>query len=267
MEKNKIKNDCPIGFFDSGVGGLSVYSRFRKLLPNENLMYFADLKNMPYGDKTKDELISFARNILDFYKEKQVKAVVIACNTSSALAYETIKPEYDFNIYPIIQSCAKLLAKENIERLGVFATEGTVKSSAYKNEILKYNPTVEVKEIACPSWVNYVENNVDLSIVKEDIRSKISEMKEFLPQKIVLGCTHYPYLLDILKLYEDKDIFIDPAEIFVKYIRSDLNELGLLNNSGGSEEFFVSEKPNEFVKNAKLFYTINDLPSVINFLK
>ena len=86
---NHNLNNNPVGFFDSGVGGLSVYSRFKKLLPNENPLYYGDLANLPYGNKSKAELIGFARNILDFYKAKNVKAVVIACNTSSAQAYET----------------------------------------------------------------------------------------------------------------------------------------------------------------------------------
>ena len=105
-----MKNNAPIGFFDSGVGGLSVYARFREILPNENTIYFGDLKNLPYGNKSQTELISFARNILDFFKTKGVKAVIIACNTSSALAYDAIKNDYDFKIYPIIQSCSKVIA-------------------------------------------------------------------------------------------------------------------------------------------------------------
>ena len=100
-----LKNS-PIGFFDSGVGGLSVFARFKNVLPYENTIYFGDLKNLPYGNKSKDELVVITKNILDFFKTKNVKAVVIACNTSSALAYEQIKDCYDFEIFPIIQSCA-----------------------------------------------------------------------------------------------------------------------------------------------------------------
>ena len=101
--------NSPIGFFDSGVGGLSVYARLKKLLPLEDTIYFGDLKNLPYGNKSKEELVYFAANILDFFKTKNVKAVAIACNTSSALAYDSIKNNYDFKIYPIIQSCAKVI--------------------------------------------------------------------------------------------------------------------------------------------------------------
>ena len=144
-----MKNDSPIGFFDSGVGGLSVYARFREQLPSENTIYYGDLKNLPYGNKTKEQLIGYTRNIMDFFKSKNVKAVVIACNTSSALAYETIKNEYDFKIYPIIQSSVKLISELGLNRIGVFATQGTVNSGAYSRELLKYNPNLQVLEIAC----------------------------------------------------------------------------------------------------------------------
>ena len=186
-------NNNPIGFFDSGVGGLSVLARFKEILPNENTIYFGDLKNLPYGNKSKDELIGFAKNILDFFKSKNVKAVTIACNTSSALAYDAIKDDYDFKIYPIIQSCAKVISSMDLKRIGVFATQATVNSSAYKRELLNYNNNLEIKEIACPNWVNIVEG-VDNIDIKSDIKLHISEMLEFKPDKIILGCTHYFFI-------------------------------------------------------------------------
>lgn len=255
--------NSPIGFFDSGVGGLSVFSRFRTLLPHENTIYFGDLKNLPYGNKTKDELVGFARNILDFFKSKNVKAVVIACNTSSALAYNTIKDEYDFKIYPIIQTCAELISSLNVSRVGVFATEATVKSGAYKSEITGYNSNIEVKEIACPNWVGIVEgvSGVD---AEADIKSHVTEMLQFAPDKIILGCTHYPYLLELLEKYVPKDKFIDPAGIFAVYIKEDLRRQNLLTPSiyNGKEEFYVSANPDAFKKNSKLFYDLRALPVV-----
>ena len=253
-----MRKDLPVGFFDSGVGGLSVYARFRNILPNENTIYYGDLKNLPYGNKSKEELIGFARTILNIFKSKNVKAVVIACNTSSALAYEEIKNDYDFKIFPIIQSCAQVISKMDLKRLGVFATVGTVNSGAYKKEINKYNNAIEIKEIACPNWVSIVEGlykDGDL-----DIKAHLDEMLEFMPDKIVLGCTHYPYLLDKLSQYLPKEKFIDPAEIFVEYIKENLE----LNNSNqiGSEEFYVSAFPEIFVKNAKLFYDVKKMPVI-----
>ena len=263
---NKIINNKPIGFFDSGVGGLSVLARFRKLLPNENVVYFGDTLHLPYGNKSKEELIGYARNILDFMQTKEVKAVVIACNTSSAQAYDTIKDIYTFDIYPIIQTCAKAIAVNNYKRIGVFATEATINSGKYAEELKKYNLNIEVKEMASKNWVGIVEKTSknlesDIALIKDEI----AEMLEFRPDKIILGCTHYPYLMDEFVKYAPKELFLDPAEIFVKYVKHDLGIKNLLNNSNsvGKDEFYVSSAPEQFVKNAKIFYEIKELPQII----
>ena len=263
-----IKNTLPIGFFDSGVGGLSVLSRFRKLLPNENVVYYGDTIHLPYGNKSQEELVGYAKNILNFMQTKNVKAVVIACNTSSAQAYDTIKNvyPYPFNIYPIIQTCAKGLGVNNYKRLGVFATEATVKSGKYTEELKKHNLNIQVKEMASKNWVGIVEGvGENIEENRLHIKDEIEEMLEFKPDKIILGCTHYPYLMNEFVKYAPRELFIDPADVFVKYIKHDLNTLNLLNQSkeAGKEEFYVSSKPKEFVENAKLFYEVKNLPIVI----
>ena len=254
-----MSKNLPIGFFDSGVGGLSVYAAFRKLMPNENTIYYGDLKNLPYGNKTQEELIGFAKKILDFFSKKKVKAVVIACNTSSALAYEYIKDDYDFEIYPIIQSCAKVISSMDIKKIGVFATVGTVNSGAYKSELLKHNPVLQVKEIACPNWVSIVEGILENA--DDDIKAHVDEMQKFGPDKIILGCTHYPYLLSSLSKYIKSETFIDPAKIFVEYLKENI----IANDSdcAGIEEFYVSATPELFVENAKLFYNVKTLPKLV----
>ena len=260
-----IKNNS-IGFFDSGVGGLSVLSRFKKELPNENTIYFGDTIHLPYGNKTKDELIGYAKNILDFFNSKGVKAVVIACNTSSAQAYDTVKDIYPFTIYPIIQCCAKGVADMGVKRVGVFATEATVNSGKYSDELKKYNPNMKVKEIAAKNWVGIVEGvQKQREENIKNIEYEIEEMLEFRPDKIILGCTHYPYLMSEFSKYAPKELFIDPAEIFVSYIKEDLAKKGLLNTSQetGAEQFFVSSNPEGFVKNAELFYKLHTLPVLI----
>ena len=261
-----MNNTSPIGFFDSGVGGLSVLARFRKALPNESIIYFGDTIHLPYGNKTKEELIGYAKNILEFMQNKAVKAVVIACNTSSAQAYDTIKDIYPFPIYPIIQTCAKGIGVNNYKRIGVFATEATVKSGKYTEELKKGNSNILVKEMASKDWVSIVESVGDnLEEKKANIKSEIEEMLEFKPDKIILGCTHYPYLMNEFIKYAPKELFIDPAEIFVKYLREDLKSNNLLSNSNiiGLEQFYVSSKPDEFIKNAKIFYDVKELPIVI----
>lgn len=263
---NENINTSPIGFFDSGVGGLYVLARFRKMLPNENIIYYGDTIHLPYGNKSQNELIGYAKNILDFLQLKGVKAVVIACNTSSAQAYDSIKNIYPFKIYPIIQTCAKAIAVNNYNRLGVFATVATVKSGKYTDELKKYNSNIQVKELASKNWVGIVEGvgaNIQEDI--KNIKYEIEEMLKFEPDKIILGCTHYPYLMNEFIKYAPKELFIDPADVFVKYIKHDLNTLNLLNKSSerGSEEFYVSSCPNEFVQNAKIFYKVTNLPTVI----
>ena len=187
---------------------------------------------MSQVNKTKEELVGYARAILDFYKTQDVKAVVIACNTSSAQAYDVIKDEYDFKIYPIIQSCAQLIANQNINRIGVFATVATVNSGVYAKELKKYNQSLEVLEIACPNWVDIVENGKykDTS-ARADIKSHLDDMLQFNPEKIILGCTHYPYLLPILREFAPNVEFIDPAEIFVNYIKENMKNLPSLLTS------------------------------------
>ncbi len=257
----------PIGFFDSGVGGLTVYSKFRKLLPNENCLYFGDTAHLPYGNKTKDELISYARFIMNFFGNQNVKAVVIACNTSSSAAYETIKDDYNFKIYPIIQCCAQIISKLPIKRLGIFATPATIKSGVYESEIKKYNSEIKIYPQSCHNWVNIVEskgqnNPENIKIVEQDLLNMLNNT----PEKIILGCTHYPYLLPILTKFADKNMFIDPAEYFVDYIVKDLNKNKLLNKSSniGNEEIFVSANPEQFKIASEMFYQIDKLPKLIN---
>lgn len=263
---NKKLNNKPVGFFDSGVGGLSVYARFKKALPCEDTLYFGDLEHLPYGNKTQEELIGFARKILDFHKSKDVKAVVIACNTSSAQAYDVIKNEYDFPIYPIIQSSAQVIASGNVKRIGVFATQATVDSRVYTRELERYNQTLEVREIACPGWADTVETGkLDDAQNVLDIKKHLDEMLEFSPDIIILGCTHYPYLMRILERFAPKDLFIDPAEIFVEFIKKDLGERALLTEkqAEGKEQIFVSANPENFVQHSKIFYDVKTLPELI----
>ena len=260
MSLSGILNNKKIGFCDSGVGGLTVYSKFRKILDTEDCLFFGDLKHSPYGNKTKEELIGYSRDVFNFFKKMDVKAVVMACNTTSAQTYPVIKDDYDFKIYPVIQSCAKILAGVDAQRLGIFATASTINSGVYENEIHKYNSSVKIYPQACPEWVNIVESNSQNTPEKKEIiKNDLEKMLKNNPDKIVLGCTHYPYLLDILSEYAPKEMFIDPAEFFVEFIKEDLEKSGLLNpqKSKGSEEFFVSANPDEFKTASKMFYDVD----------
>ena len=268
IEELIYTNLKPIGFFDSGVGGLSVLSRFKKVLPDEFTIYFGDTIHLPYGNKTKEELIGYARKIMDFFQAKDVKAVIIACNTSSAQAYDTIKDDYKFPIYPIIQCSAKAITSLKIKRIGVFATEATVSSGKYTEELKRYNPEIRVKEIAAKNWVGIVEGvSQNLEEDLKNIKYEVEEMLTFDPYRIVLGCTHYPYLMNELAKYAPKEIFLDPAEIFVKYVKNDLIKRNLLLpkilEQERAEKFYVSANPEEFVEHAKIFYELKDFPTIV----
>ncbi len=220
---------------------------------------------MPYGEKTKEQLIEFSSKIFEFFKEKGVKAVVMACNTTSATTYDVLKNDFDFKIYPIIQSVTKIFAQLPIQTIGILATHATINSHAYKNGINLVNPDIKVIEQACPDWVKIVEEKLEdkpesMTAVKKDLEAVLKEK----PEKIILGCTHYPYLLNILKNFASEDTFINPAKAFAKYIKADLEKANLLSNSNtGKEKFYVSGSPQKFINAASLFYTIKDLPEQI----
>lgn len=265
---NTSRNDMPIGFFDSGVGGLTVLKEVKKLMPNENIIYFGDTLHVPYGEKTKEQLLDYSKDILKFFQEKHCKAVVMACNTTSSTIYENIKYKYYFKIYPIVQSIAKIIGKTHLERIGIFATPATINSGAYQKEIAKYNSDMKIYGMDCPDWVKIVENNISenpecIEIIKKDLNT----MLRMNPQKIILGCTHYPFLLPMLTKFAPKELFIDPAAYFARSINSDLicSDLTRENTSEHYEEFYVSAEPEKFKNSAKMFYDIESEVKVIKF--
>lgn len=259
-ERNK-----PIAFLDSGVGGITVFEKVKKLLPNENYVYLGDLKNFPYGSKSYDELLEITTKNFDYFKTLGVKALVMACNTTSATVYEELKTKYDFKIYPIIQSSANAIAKLPVKKIGVFATEATIKNGAYGKELKKHNPNLEVFEIACPSWVKIVEEKSQNELESiEQVKLYLEQTLVDNPDKIILGCTHYPYLLEVLEKFAPRELFIDPSEYFAQFIKADLGVNNLLNESGeGSEKFLVSANPEQFKDAASLFYSLKALPDVV----
>lgn len=255
MQSNK-----PIGIFDSGVGGLSVLGELKKLLPNENFIYFGDSANVPYGEKTPEELIFFSRNILNYFKSQDVKMVLMACNTSSAVTLGIVKAEYDFPVLGLIEPTAKFLADKKISNIGIIATSATIKSDAYKNLILKYSPDKNIYQMACPGLVELVESEkIYTKEAKELVKTYIEPLMEKNIEKLVLGCTHYPFLGElIIDLTKNNDILINPAEYLAKEAFELLKQAKNLNNNGGNIDFYTSKNPQEFVNvGQKLFQELN----------
>ena len=220
---------------------------------------------MPYDEKTPEQLLKFGLEIFNFLQKKSVKAVIMACNTTSAVVYDKIKNDYPFEIYPIIQPVARHIAKFPLKKVGVFATHATVNSHCYRTELKKNNSNLEVKEIACPGWVKIVENGEEnTEFALSSVKEKMAEMMAFSPDKIILGCTHYPYLLNVLSTLAPRELFINPSIEFAHIIKADLTAKNLLSSQDfeGSEEFYVSANPEKFQKSASLFYEIKELPKL-----
>lgn len=253
-----------MAFFDSGVGGLTVFEKVKKILPDENTLYFGDTKNMPYGEKTEEQLIEYADKIFKFFETQNAKAVIMACNTTSAITYEKLKDNYNFKVYPIIQSVCSTIAKQNdIKKLGVIATPATINSHAYSKEIAKYNSNMKVFELAAPNWVRIVEEhriNQPQSILQ--VQEILEVIENFAPDKIVLACTHYPYLMNVLKKFMSEDKFIDPAVYFAENIKNDLAEKNMLSDKFEYEKFYVSSNPENFKIASELFYKLKSLPQL-----
>lgn len=260
-----MTDNRPIAFFDSGVGGLTVFAKVKKLLPNENYLYFGDTKNMPYGEKSEKQLIEFADRIFKFFEKQNAKAVVMACNTTSAITYEKLKDNYNFKIYPIIQTvCSTLAGLDGVKSLGVIATPATINSHAYSKGIAKYNKDMNVYELAAPNWVRIVEEHrIHQPQSIEQIKEILEVMKENNPDKIVLACTHYPYLLDVLKKFLPEDKYIDPAIFFAQSIKNDLEKNNLLGKEPTYERFYVSSDPENFKIASELFYKLDTLPELV----
>ncbi|MBQ2645664.1 glutamate racemase [bacterium] len=257
----------PIGVYDSGIGGLTVFSKLYNKLPKENFIYFGDTANIPYGTKSKQELLDITHRIMNFFANQNVKAVVMACNTTSAVTYDSLKNDYDFKIYPLIQTACQKIAELKIKKIGTLSTEATALSHAYKNNIQKFNPSIDVIEHGCPKkWVEMVENSTqNLLENKEIIKENIDILLKENVEKIILGCTHYPYLKEALIEITKEDIFIDPSEFFANFIANEVKITMPSEQKLYDAKFFVSFEPKKFKESSSLFYKVSKEPTLIKF--
>lgn len=225
-----------VGLFDSGVGGLTVLNAFLKYHPNNEYFYYGDTLNMPYGDKTIDELYSYAKVILNYMKEKKVDIIVIACGTISANLYDVLKKEVDVPIYSVISELPKYIEEKGYKNTLVLATNATINSHVFKNR-LKSNVT----EVACPKLVPIIEQNRI-----EDLDSALDEYIKDTSNidSLILGCTHYGIIKEDIKRKIGKDIdIIDLGEILASKIE--------LNDSVHSIDLHFSKMTNELEENVK----------------
>ncbi len=246
-----MKQDAPIGVFDSGVGGLTVAKEIMSALPGESVVYYGDTARVPYGTKSPETIIAYSRQIAKFLMSQKVKAMVVACNTISALALETIKQEFDVPFIGVVKPGAKAAAQTTKnKRIGVIATEGTIASGMYESFLKVTDPEVQVYGKACPLFVSLAEEGwLDDPVTKLVAERYLEGLKEKQVDTLVLGCTHYPLLRNVIgEVMGENVCLVNPAYETARELRQVLTDNHILNESGKLPEhkFYVSDGAEKF---------------------
>ena len=191
-----IDRNAPIGVFDSGVGGLTVMKEIMHQIPSEKVVYFGDTARVPYGNKSKETVTKFSRQIVHFLQTRNVKAIVVACNTASAYALDELEKEVEVPIIGVVKPGAKVAVEATRNgKIGVIATEGTISSAIYERYIKELNKNVNVIGKACPLFVPLAEEGLWRDPVTDEIaRRYLTELIDIDIDTLVLGCTHYPLI-------------------------------------------------------------------------
>ncbi len=258
---HNLQANNPIGIFDSGIGGLTVAHAISKELPGEKLIYFGDTAHLPYGDKSPDSIKYYAIRISQLLLQKRCKMIVIACNTASAMAYETVK---DFVgrqalvvnvIDPVVEEV--LNRKKKIKRIGVIGTKGTVKSDIYAQKILQGNPKLEVNSLATPLLVGMIEegffnNKISRTIIGDYLsRPRLKKI-----DSLILACTHFPLIKPEIETYYKGEVeIIDSAGVVARYVHDLLKKKKLVAvQKNPQQQFFVSDFTKSFEKSTRFFF-------------
>ena len=248
-----VKKSAPVGVFDSGVGGLTVAREIMRHLPNENIVYFGDTARVPYGSKSKDNIIRYSRQIIHFLRTKGVKAIVIACNTASALALHVVREESDIPIIGVVEPGARAaLETTKTRKIGVIGTEGTIRSAMYEKIIQGIDPEASVIGKACPLFVPLVEEGfAKHRVTQEIIDYYLASFMETDIDSLILGCTHYPLLRSRIREYVGEKItLVNPAYETAMDLKQLLKARDMENTDNSQEHaaysFYVSDAADKF---------------------
>ena len=255
-EENKLIMDknAPIGVFDSGVGGLTVAREIMRQIPNERIVYFGDTVRVPYGSKSKDNIIKFSRQIIRFLQTENVKAIVIACNTASALALDEMQQEFDLPILGVVKPGAKVAVETTAnKRIGLIGTEANIRSGVYTRYIKSLDDEAKVFEKACPLFVPLVEEGWLHDDITLQVASRyLEELKEKDIDTLIMGCTHYPLIRStIRKVMGDKVNLVNPAYETAIELKNLLERDNLANkcdvdSPSSMYRFYVSDAEEKF---------------------
>ncbi|MFC1501036.1 glutamate racemase [Elusimicrobiota bacterium] len=241
----------PVGIFDSGLGGLTVMSEIMALMPTEDIIYFGDTAHVPYGSKSKESVVRFSTDISHFLISQKIKMLVVACNTASAFALPYLKKKFNVPITGVIIPGAEAaISSTRNKRIGIIGTEGTIKSSSYANAIKSVSSGINVFSQACPLFVPIVEEGWVAHKVSNITASEY--LKPLIARNIdtlVLGCTHYPLIKEVLRKTVSKNtVLIDSAEFTAREVFNTLDRLnlGAKSKTRGKYKYFVSDSPQKF---------------------
>ncbi|MCC8125785.1 MAG: glutamate racemase [Clostridiales bacterium] len=249
-----MDRNAPVGVFDSGVGGLTVAREIMRQIPEERIVYFGDTARLPYGSKSKDTVLRYSRQIVRFLRTQEVKAIVIACNTASAYALETVAAESDIPVIGVINAGARaaIHATKN-GRIGVIGTVATISTGIYTEVIRAMRPGIEVFGKACPLFVPLVEEGLFHDSVTDEVASRyLSVLKEKYIDTLVLGCTHYPLLRSTMRRLMGENVtLVNPAYETALELKDLLKEKRLNREpseemQGEQYQFFVSDLADQF---------------------
>ena len=253
------KRALPIGIFDSGLGGLTALKEIRRVLPGEDLIYFGDTGRVPYGTRSRQTIIRYARQDVRFLLSQNIKCIVAACGTVSATALEVLREEFSLPILGVIDPAVKkAVAVTKNGRVGVIATPSTIHSHAYADRIALLAPAMQVTECACPLFVPLVENGffgVDDPVPELVAQRYLEPIRQAGADTLILGCTHYPLLKEIIARVLPGVQLIDTGVEVAHSLQALLDEQHLRGGSvsGGDASFYVSDTPDCFEKLAGIF--------------
>jgi len=255
-EEINALREAPIGVFDSGVGGLTVVREIMRQIPNEKIVYFGDTARVPYGNKSRETVTRYSQQIVRFLQTKQVKAIVIACNTASAFALDELEKEIDIPIIGVVKPGAKVAAEATRNgRIGVIGTAGTVGSNIYSTYIKQIKPNAEVIGKACPLFVPLVEEGLWQDPVTDEIAMRyLSELIDIGIDTLILGCTHYPLIRSTVgRVMGEHVTLVNPAYETARELKELLREKGLFNPippqlGTNKYQFFVSDGADRFMQ-------------------
>jgi len=251
-----------IGVIDSGVGGLTVAKEIMRQLPMESIYYFGDTARCPYGPRPKEQVRAYTLQMVRFLDQFHLKALVIACNTATAVVLEEIEQEFPIPVIGVIDPGARAALKETkTGKIGVIGTVGTIHSGAYEKALKRLNPKAEVYSLSCPKLVPLVESGIhDKEHALRIVQESLNPLRDLPIDTLILGCTHYPFLTDIIgKVMGDRVKLISSAEETALELSTVLYYQGLLREKEGSEQpkhkLFVSGDSTVMEEMASTFIT------------